>query len=205
MDFSSILIADWVALGVAVLFAIIGLLVGCGKGLKFLTSGFLGSIIILAVTMLLYGVVIEIPIVQEWLGIAIGWLEGLNNPIINFLLSINLDTILVYVVLYFLTWLAKLIIVAILKSILEIDNGFFRVLNKLLGLALFVAFATLLVLITFAVADLVGGTFADFFVGENGCLTGSFFKLDWVYQNNPLNAIIASFTPVAPPATPPTV
>lgn len=201
MDFSNILIADWVALGVAVSFAIIGLLVGCGKGLKFLTSGILGSAIILAVTMLLYGVVVEIPIVQEWLGIATGWLEGLNNPIINFLLSINLDTILVYAVLYLLVWLAKLIIVAILKAILEIDNGFFRVLNKLLGLVLFVAFAALIVLIVFAVADLVGGTFTDFFVGENGCLNGSLFKLDRVYQNNPLNSIIASFTSVAPPAT----
>jgi len=195
MDFSSILIADWVALGIVVVFAIIGLIAGFGKGLKFLTSGIFGVIITLSVTVLLYGYVVEIPIVQEWLGLAIEWLEGLKNPIVDFLLSINLDTILVYAVLYLVLWLVKLIAVAILKKIVEIDNGFFRVINKLLGLILFVGFIALIALIVFAVASTVGGSFADFFVGEGGCLVGSLFKLDWVYQNNPMLVIVSSFFP----------
>lgn len=189
-----ILIADWVALGIAILFAVIGLAVGFGKGIKFLTSGIIGVAIIFALTVILYGYVVEIPIIKEWLDFAITWLKDLDNVAVNFLLTIHLEVILTYALLYLVIWLVKLLAVSILKGIFEIDNGFFKAINKLFGLVLMVAFAALLALVVFSVADLIGGDFNEFFVGENGCLVNSAFKLDWVYQNNPLNVLIASFT-----------
>ena len=54
------LIADWVALGLILLFAVLGLLLGFGRGLRFFTKGIFGFIISVIFCYFLGGLIIKL-------------------------------------------------------------------------------------------------------------------------------------------------
>jgi len=181
------IIADMVALGGALLFAIIGLIFGFGKGLKFITGGIFGFILSIAICYVISGFVLEISFVNEF---AMGINEALSadgNVFFDFLVKINAGFIVVYIIMFVAVQLVRIIIISILKSIFEINNGFMKFINKTFGIILYLAIGAALALVAFQIIAWIGGDSAESF---RALLEGSVLKLDWIYDNNPLKAIM---------------
>ncbi len=177
------IIADYVAIGAVLLFALIGLIAGFGKGLKFFTSGIFGVIISVVVCFILFNIVGSLEIVQNLLQRLTDFLatQGTWGEILN---KIYIDKIVLALVLFIVCQIVRAIIVAILKSIIEINNIVFKFFNKVLGMLLFLVILAFLVLLVFFVVNWIGETTAENFAA---LLEGSVFKLDLLFENNPLN------------------
>lgn len=179
-------ITDWIVIGLIVLFAILGMLFGFGKGLKFFTGGIFGIIISVFVCYALGGLIYNISFVHKGLESFRAVLERNGSKFCNFLLMIRIETIVYYVVLFVAVTFIRILIVKIIKSIVEIDNMFLIVLNKILGVVFYVAVLVLLILFVFWIIALIKGpNLSDF-----PSLAGSKFKLGWLYENNPFMTII---------------
>ncbi len=179
--------ADWITLGILVLFALIGVIAGFGGGLKFFTSGIFGIVIAVFLCYCLGGFVLEIKFVQNLLGkFAALWVDK-EGFFYDFLTKIHLEIIVYYIVLFILVLIVRKIIVIILKNIFEIKVLPMKIVNRILGIALFVGMAVLLALFVLQIIRWVGGsTEADVLNFFNG----SALKLDKLYLENPLNTII---------------
>jgi hypothetical protein len=178
------LTADWITLGVAVVVAILGLILGFGKTLKIFTSGIFGVIISVVVCYFLYGIVINWAFTQDLMAKIVEGLQNANNGFCDFLIKIRMDIIAICVGMFIIVQIVRVIIVAIIKNISESNNGFVITVNKILGLVLMLAIAAMLALIAFQIISWVGGSTATDFAEK---LQGSTFKLDEVFLNNPLN------------------
>lgn len=174
--------ADWVAVGLVAVFALLGLLLGFGKGLKFFTSGIFGIIISVFVCYCVGGLVLKLDIVQQLLNKFIGVLEN-KNGFCDFLIDIHIDIIVYYIALFIVVQIVRIIIVAILKNIAEINNIVFKIINKLLGLIFFLAVLAIITLFVFQIIGWIGGSTEENF---KNLLDGSLFKLDVLFSNNPL-------------------
>lgn len=181
------ILADWIALGLVVVFAILGMLFGFGKGLKFFTSGIFGFIISIVVCYALGGIILNFGFVQDLLTSFRNVLVENGNGFCKFLLNIHIDIVVYYVALFITVTIIRLIIVKIIKSIVEINNIVLIILNKTFGVILFVGVLFMIALFVFQIITLIGGnTEANFLLK----LSGSKLKLDWLFENNPFMAII---------------
>ena len=61
------LMVDWIALGIIVVFAAIGALIGFGRGLKFLTGGIFGIIISVVLCYIFGSMILGVPFVNDLL------------------------------------------------------------------------------------------------------------------------------------------
>lgn len=181
------LIADWVALGVLLVFALIGFLAGFGRGLKFFTSGFFGFIISVIVCYYFGGLIYKIGFIADWLNAFKEMLIDKQTTFCDILVTIRIDLIVFYVILFIIVTIIRIIIVKIIKSIVEIDNVFLRFVNRTFGMVLFAAVSVFIMLAVFRIIYVIGGSTAANFYGY---LSGSKLKLDWLFENNWLTKII---------------
>jgi hypothetical protein len=179
--------ADWIAIAVVLIAAALGLIFGFGKTLKFFTSGILGIIISVVVCYFLYGIVINWTFTQDLMTKLVESLQNADNGFCNFLIKIRIELVVVCVVMFIIVQLLRILAVALIKALAEIDNVVFKVINKVLGVVLMVAIVIMLALIVFQIISWVGGNTAADFAAK---LDGSVFKLDEVFANNPLISMI---------------
>lgn len=179
------LIVDWVVLGIGVLSVFLGLGLGFGKGLKIFTGGIIGKIFTIIVCYFLIGIVASWPFVQELLGKLITALESNGNFICRALLTVRIDMIALGVALFIIVSVVRRIVVSLVASIFEADVAVMRVINKTLGLVLFVFMAIILTLVVFQIIAWTNGVYGTFYEK----IAGSVLRIDKVFVNNPLNSI----------------
>lgn len=181
------MIADLVAVGVVAGFALLGVLVGFGKGLRFFTKGIFGVIISIFVCYCIGGLVMKIPFVQELIAkFAALWAdkEGFFFDIIR---KIHVEIIVYYIALFIVVQIIRIIIVAILKHIAEAKVLVMKVINRILGAILFVVMGVLLSLLAFQIIYWIGGDTAAKF---SEMLSDSLLGLDKLFENNPLIILV---------------
>lgn len=181
------LIADWVAVAIMALFAVLGAIVGFGKGLRFFTKGLTGFIISVIVCYALGGFIIQLDFIANLLTVFRGLFEGKEGWFFGFLLTIRIDVIVYYVVLFILVQIIRIIVVKLVVKIFSSKFIVIQVLNKVLGILLFLGVLVLLTLLVFQVIYLIGGQTEASFIS---LITGSKINLDLFYQNNPLTEIV---------------
>ena len=174
--------ADWIAIVAVLVIGALGALLGFGKSLKFFTDGIFGIIISVIVCYCIGGLILDLKFVQEILNKFTGALTD-KNGFCNFLLKIHIDIIVYYIVLFIIVQLARILIVFILKNIIESNNKVSKTINRVLGAIFLLTVAALLALLVFQIIYWIGGSTAS---GVRLKLEGSFFKLDKLFENNPL-------------------
>lgn len=184
------ILADWIAIGIVVLFAVLGLIAGFSGGLKFFTGGIFGVIISVVVCCFFYGFVVQWEFVNDLLTKLTDAVAAANNAFCDILIKIYIEKIVLFVVMFIIAQIVRIILVKILAGIAEINNPVFKAINKLLGLALMLAVAAMLGLIAFQIIYWIGGSTST---QVADALDGSFFKLDWLYENNPLRTMVDYF------------
>ena len=178
---------DWIILALILLFCILGMLFGFGKGLKFFTRGIIGFIISIFICYALGGIIYNIGFVARALDSFRNSLAGKGNSFCKFLLKIQIDIIVYYVALFIVVTILRIIIVHIIKRFFEIQNVVLIIINKFFGVILFVAAFFVLLLLVFFVIGLIGGTTELNFYSK---LTDSNLGLDWLYEYNPFMKIV---------------
>ena len=177
--------ADVVAIILTFAFFAGGLLLGFGKTLKLITSGLIGKIISVIVCYFLFGIVLYLPFVQNLLDKLVFALKENGNFICKILLFIRLDLIVFAFALFIFVQILRKWAVALLKGFFEIDTKPMRVINKVLGAVLGLASLAVFTLVAFQIIAWAGGTDGEFYQS----LSGSVFKLDEIFKNNPVNSI----------------
>ena len=178
-------IVDWIALGIILLVALIGIMLGFGKCLKVFTSGIVGIIISVVVTYFLIGIVGSWGFVQDLLGKFTQALGDNGSGFCIFLKNIGIESIVLAVALFLIVQLLRILIVNIIQGIAEANNVVMKIINKGLGMIFALAFFIMIALIVFQIIHLIGGETADNF---RTYLTGA-LKLDYIFDNNPMNII----------------
>ena len=178
---------DLITLGVIMLTALIGAISGFGNGLKFFARGWLGRIISIIICYFLFGLVLKIPFVQDLLQKFVATLDG-EKWYLKILKYVRIDMIVFAVVLFFAVQLVKKLVVSLINGLFSINTPFIRVLNKLLGVFIYLFLLLLLVLIVFQIAYLIDGANGAIYQKTHGSL----FGLDKLYLDNPLNKVIES-------------
>ena len=167
-------LADWIAIGIVVVFIALGALIGFGSGLKFFTSGIFGIIIGVVVCALVGTVFLEVGFVRDLLDkLAACW----EN--VDFLVKIRLDVVIYYIILFIVVQLLRIIIVMIIKHVTQSKNVIIRIINRTLGAVLFLALGVLLAFLALKIIGWVGG---DTAMNLYDSLTGSAFKLDVLFE-----------------------
>ncbi len=179
------LIVDWIALGVILVAAMIGLLLGFGKCLKIFTSGLIGIIISIVLTYFLIGIVASWGFVQDIMAAFDEALVKNGSGFCQFLNTIGIESIVLAVALFVIVQLLRIFIVNIIKGIAESDNTVIRIFNKVTGMIFSLAFFFMIVLVIFQIIYLIGGDTANNF---NASLKGT-LRIDWLFENNPLRSI----------------
>lgn len=181
---------DWITIGIILLTAVIGLLLGFGKILKIFTGGFIGVLISVVVTYFFIGVVASWGFVQDIMARFVEAMEASESGFVHFLLKIGIERIVLGIALFIVIQIIRIIIVNIIKSIVEIENPVIKAINKIGGMILMLAIMCMIALLVFHVVDLIGGSTEESF---RDYLTGA-MRLDWVFDNNPLKYIITRAT-----------
>lgn len=181
------LTVDWIFIVLIVIFVILGLWLGFGKGLRFFTKGIFGFIISVIVCYSLGGFIIKLSFVENLLTQFRALFEGKEEWYFKLLLTIRIDIIVYYVVLFIIVQILRIIIVKIISRVFEIQNVFLKFLNKLFGVILFCGVLVIAVMIAFQVIYWIGGSFAESFTQK---IAGSMLRIDWFYEHNPLAWIV---------------
>ena len=181
------LTADIIVLVAFVVFALLGVIVGFGRGLKFFTSGIFGIIISIFVCHLIFWLVLDISFVENLCNKFLAWLYD-SGSVGSFFADIHVDYAVLAVVLFILIQIVRIIIVKTVKGVFESDKVVLRVLNKTFGAVLFVLVLFAIVLVVFQIVAWIGGTTAENFSAE---LDGSWFLLDALYEKNPLRSVFS--------------
>ncbi len=185
-------IIDWIAIGVVLVSVLFGLLFGFGKLLKFFTGGIIGVLISIVVTYFCFGVVSSWVFVRDVMAKLLGAMQNANNSVVNFLIKIGIEKIILAIAIFIVVQILRIIIVKIIKGIVEIDNPVAKTVNRVFGVVFMLAVAVMVWLLVFHVIQLVGGQTA---ANVRVDISGSVFKLDWVFDNNPLKWIIERVVP----------
>ena len=179
--------ADWLVIALIIVFCIFGMLFGFGKGLKFFTGGIIGIIISVFVCYALGGFILKLGFVQKMLTSFCNTLDAKGNGFCRFLLLIRIDVIVYYVALFIIVSLARILIVKIIKSVVEVENMALIIINKAAGVILFVVVFFMLLLLVFWIISLING-------GVDGSVYASLkdskIGLDSLYASNPFLEII---------------
>lgn len=176
---------DWIVLAILAVSAILGMFFGFGKLLKFFTGGIVGFIISIVVVYFFTGIVSSWDFVKELMGKLHAVMVEADNGCVDFLMDIGIEKIILYAAIFIVAQIIRIIIVNIIKGIVEIDNPLMKAINKFFGLVFMLAAVCALTLIVFQIVHAIGGETAENF-RQN--ITGT-FRLEWVYDNNPLNAL----------------
>lgn len=176
---------DWIVLAVLAISAILGMFLGFGKLLKFFTGGIVGFIISIFAVYFFTGIVSGWGFVKELMEKLHGVLVEADNGFVDFLMDIGIEKIILYVALFIIAQIIRIIIVGIIKSIVEINNPVMKAINKFFGLVLMIAAVCCITLIVFQIVYAIGGETAENFRQQ---ITGT-FRLEWVFDNNPLNSL----------------
>ena len=185
------IIADWVALALVLAVGVIGALVGFGRGLEVLTSGIVGILISIFICYSLGGLIMEIGFVKDLMNKFIIFLANKNNGFCKVLIKIHIEVIVFYIVLLIVVQLARWLLTKLVRALLEIHNIVFTIINRVLGIILFLAVFMLIVLFVFQIIAWIGGSTALNFVLK---LDGSKFGIDKLFLNNPLMSLKERFT-----------
>ena len=168
------ILADWIALAMVVVFLALGALIGFGKGLKFFTSGIFGIVISVLICALIGTVFLDVGFVGDLLGkLAENWAH------IEFLKTIHLEVITYYVIMFVIVQIARIIVVVVIKQILESENILMKIVNKSLGAVFFLGLGFLIVMLIVKIIGWVGG---DTAMNLYNGLAGSVFRLDVVFE-----------------------
>lgn len=181
--------ADLVAIILVATFCLLGLWLGFGRGLAFFTKGIFGIFISVIVCYCLGGFILNVDFVNE-LVTSLNAKMSEGGGFLQFLASVHFEIVVYYIVLFIITLVVRIIIVRIIRSIAEINNVFIKILNKTFGMVFFVCVLILFTLLVFQIIYAIGGTTSDNFAAS---LSGSFFKLDKLYSENPILALIKIF------------
>ncbi len=170
--------ADWIALALIVVCAALGAIFGCGKVLKFFTSGIFGIIISVFACYCFGGLILGIPAIGTLMdNFAASWAGN------AFLETIHMELIVYYVVLFVVISLIRILIVKILKSILEIKFLPVKIINRVVGAVLLAGIMTVIALFVFQIIFWIyGDTNTELLEALSGA-----FNLDQLYLNNPMN------------------
>jgi len=184
-----VITADLIAIGIVAATALLGVVLGFGKGLKFFTSGIFGIIISVFVCYSIGGMVLRLEFVQNLLNRFAELWTGADKEgfFFDFLAKIHPEIIVYYIVLFIAVQIVRIILVRILKHIAEAKLTVVKIINRVLGAALFVAMAVLITLTVFQIIHWVGGTTAEELLAN---LEGSVFGLDKLFTNNPLLGLV---------------
>ncbi len=169
---------DLISLAVLIIIAIIGYALGFGKSLKMVTGGIVGLIISLFVCFA-FG----------------GFFQGLT-PVANFITKINdittgyweflkylkLGYVAFYLLLFAAVQIARGIVVKTIAKIDYAKNKAIKIINKILGAALCLAFFGGLLLLAFGGIKLIEST--SFAQGILDKISDSYLMV--IYQNNPI-------------------
>lgn len=183
-------LVDWIVIGVILLSLLLGSLFGFGKLLKGFTRGIVGVLISIVVTYFCIGVVASWGFVQDIMAQLLTAMHNANNGFVNFLINIGIEKIILAVALFIIIQILRIIIVSIIKGVVEINNPFFKVINRFFGAVFMLAIVAMFALLVFHVVDLIGGN-TEFNFRQS--LSGV-FKLDWVFDHNPLKYVIQRVT-----------
>lgn len=194
-------ILDWIIIGIILLFVLLGFLIGFGRGLKFLTKGFFGILISLLICHWISGILINFSFVSETLANFRGVFEGKEEWYFKLLLSIRIDVIVYYVVLFIIVQIIRIIIVSIITRILESENVVLIVINRLFGIVLFVCMLIIITMVVFQIIKWIGGEteikfvsyLKDSIIMLNKGTEGEISFIEWFYTNNPLIKLIEFF------------
>jgi hypothetical protein len=176
-------IVDYIAIGLVLLFAVVGLISGFGGGLKFFTSGVFGFIIAIIVCIALVPTITGLEFI-------VNLFDGMNTKLrgvgeFGETLVLVVDYAIVGVVLFIIVQLVRMAVVAIIQHIVEVDNIVFKVINKTLGVVFYVVMLGVFVALIFSIISLIGGdTSTNFSLWLQGGAegSGSVFKIDEAYK-----------------------
>ena len=177
---------DVITVIAAIVLALLGLLLGFGKTLRFFTKGIFGVVLSVFVCATFGGMIAGIPAVAEWIGL----LNTKLGESWSFLETIHLATVIYYVVLFFAVQIVRIIIVKCVAGVFEADILPMRIVNKLLGMALMVAAVLLLTLLVLAVFRIVEDT--AFVQNILAKINGTF--LGTLYENTPVKFVVDTGT-----------
>ena len=180
--------ADVIVLVALLICIVLGAFMGFGKGLRLFTGGVFGRIISVVICYFLFGIVLSWSFVQDLLLKFTTMLAEQDTWICNLLLQIRIDMIVFGAVLFLAVQILRHLVVHIIAGVFEIDNKAIRIINKILGVALFLAFAVIFTLIIFQIIAWISGTDGGFYES----LQGSVFGLDKIFTDNPLNSVFES-------------
>lgn len=180
--------ADVIVLVALLICIVLGAFMGFGKGLRLFTGGVFGRIISVVICYFLFGIVLSWSFVQDLLLKFTTMLAEQDTWICNLLLQIRIDMIVFGAVLFLAVQILRHLVVHIIAGVFEIDNKAIRIINKILGVVLFFAFAVIFTLIIFQIIAWISGTDGGFYES----LQGSVFGLDKIFTDNPLNSVFES-------------
>lgn len=181
---------DWILIALIVLVPLGGVAIGGGKVIHTISEGIVGKILTLIVFYFTFGLVLNFAFVQDFLITIAQAIEGLDSKVLDFLvLKIRLEIIVFAIIFLVIVAILRRVVANLIKELLEIDNKGMKVVNKILGGILSLFWIFVILLIVFQVLYMI--------TGESGAvyefLSGSFLRLDDLYLNNPLNAIVKVF------------
>ena len=180
------IVADLIVLALVAIFAVLGMLFGFGKGLKFFTGGIFGIILSVFVCYALGGLIFNISFVHKALEGFRATLEKNGSGFCKFLLTVHIETIVYYIALFIVVTILRIILVRVIKNIVEIDNMALIVVNKIFGVILYIGALCLLILFVFWIIALIKGPYLTDFPE----LAKSKLQLGWLYEHNPFMTII---------------
>ena len=178
--------ADVIVMIVALVSLVLGAFLGFGRSLKLFTSGIFGKIISVVVCYILFGIVLDWPFVARLLDRFNAYLVAQDNAFCRILITIRIDMVVFALALFTTVQLCRVFIVALIKNVMETDVVALKVINKFFGCIFFTAMIAGLVLIAMQIAYYINPDLG-------ASLQGSFFRLDKLFYDNPLFAIIEGF------------
>ncbi len=177
--------ADVIVLICGLLSLAAGALFGFGNMFKFAIKGIFGAIVCTYLSYLIANMMYGLPFIQEYSQAFNGWIGGGNNPFTDFLVTLRLDFIVLVIIIDAVLLVLRGLIAKAVEGIMEIDKPVMKVINRVTGAIFTFALMFTFLLLAFQIISLVnGGTSGDYYL----TLSGSAFKLDELYTNNPLKA-----------------
>lgn len=169
---------DIISLAVLILIAIIGYALGFGKSLKMVTGGIVGFIISLFVCVAFGGYFQGLAPIADF----ITKINEITTGYWEFLKYLKLGYVAFYLILFAVVQIARGIVVKTIAKIGDSNNKAVKIINKILGAALCVAFFSGVVLLAFAGMKFIEDT--SFVQSILEKLNGSYLTV--IYENNPI-------------------
>ena len=181
--------ADYITILVFIAFVFLGAFIGFGRGLQLVTHGFVGSAISIVACYFIYGLVLDWPFVQSLIAKFVEFMQSQDTKLCDFLLTIRIDMIAFFVVLFLIVQLIRKLAISLIRSFFELDFSIMRITNKVLGIALSLFILTSIALIAFQIITWAGDGAIQSVLSV---FEGSALGLDKLFLSNPLNSIIES-------------